>query len=311
MEYRFDGRRAYLPMEFFQHNIFSATRRSGEEEGSVVLTKGLNWKSDQVSIWSPKTLRATPDMGVFLAVVALTQRSVIEGSYKRADAVSQCYGYAEWGMKDLYNLTRSMHGGEGPIILAQTIKMLGEMKITIRCADPCRHRNRSIIHYGPLWKTDIIPRKGPLGNLVRISPVRFLIPPFDESQESYQFAFADLCNILSSPTAKGIFWALLPREHLSAKPGQWGEIIGANNKDISRWCKTSFRPALDELVSKGYSVKEKDTGEIVIKRPPLSRMEAVMKTERIRKMEKRAGKGNVQILPEKINSMPGSATKVA
>lgn len=265
----FDGKKAYLPHPIFQATLFAATRmrKDGEyrKEGVTIVSK--NQFGDEITVSSPKTLFVAPDMGVFLATVACIQKA---GCYALVDPVS--------GMEDaiyksvfpiswLYDLTKTSSKGQGWYQLRNSLEVLGRTGITVEFSKESMLRRQSQDGHikfvvDNFWKLLIKSQKGRKGSMVWLYPSLFLLP-----RKRYLWADAELCNKLKSDTAKGIFWQLICREHLSGTAREWRRWLNAEGKwETKKWKSAQLMPALEELAGHNYDIRE-DGDLIIVKRP--------------------------------------------
>jgi len=262
-----DGKRAYLPHPIYQMTLFNATRarKKGEyrKDGVTVVTE--NVFGDRAVIWAPKTLFTTPDMGVFLGVVACAQNAGIFEMIgpHGPDPFSL---FSEFLMSDLYAVTGMSSRGKSWYQLRSSLAALGEVSISVeyRCdkENLRKHGWSSGFVMDHFWRMNIIKRSGRKGSLVRLYPSPFLIP-----HDYYLWADAELCNKLKKDTARGVFWQLICREHLAGTAEEWREWLNASDgRDLKVWKSRCLMPALEELAGYGYAVKE-NGDEITVSRP--------------------------------------------
>lgn len=261
-----NGKRAYLPHPFFQSSLFlcTRTRRPDEYRRRSVTVEVTNRNGDVMTIRSARTLFASPDMGVFLATVALIQK---HGFHALIDAVTgEVTGRVRsvFPIGELYDLT-GMGRSSARERLLTSLDVLGSVSLSVKygltAANLERHRLSMGFQVSSFWDVNIIPRKGRAGSIVEVYPSRYLIP-----NAHSLWADASLCNTLRSDTAKAIFWVLICRQHCAGTVKDWMGYLNAQRSSTKDWRYRSFLPALAELTGHGYSVSEKD-GIYVVKRP--------------------------------------------
>lgn len=266
-----DGRRAYLPHPIFQSTLFAATRarRDGEYRKDTPTTVvHVNKFGDKLTVFAPRTLFVSPDMGVFLATVACAQKG---GVHMLMDPVTNKLvevSMVEFPLSWLYDLTGMASNGKGWYQLRSSLEALAYVSIAIhRDAESIRNDRKyksrflsySVSH---LWSVNIETRKGCKGSIVRLYPSSLLVP-----DKTSLWADAELCNKLRKDTAKGIFWQLICREHLTGTAEEWRKWINAGEeREVKVWKSRCLMPALEELAEYGYQVKE-NGDEITVKRP--------------------------------------------
>lgn len=269
MNMQLDGRRAYLPHPIFQNCLFAATRERKADEyrkRSVTVERRNRW-GDVLTIRSARTLFARPDMGVFLAVVALIQKNGFQRLVGERDGVPSGRLASHFSLSALYDLT-GMARSRGRENLLVSLDTLGSVAVSIQYADPGKHAGRAALRLSTFWDLKIMSRKGRVGSTVDIYPAEFLVP-----QERFIWADAEICNRLRSDTARGIFWALLCREHMRGTAQEWKGLVGAGGDRIDKWTSRQLRPALEELAKHGYHVAE-DDDQILVRRPGVKTLDA-------------------------------------
>lgn len=261
-----NGKRAYLPHPFFQSSLFlcTRTRRPDEYRRRSVTVEVTNRNGDVMTIRSARTLFASPDMGVFLATVALIQK---HGFHDLIDSVTgETVGRVRsiFPIGELYDLT-GMGRSSARERLLTSLKTLGSVSVSVKYAKTPdnmeRHRYSDGFHMASFWDMNIIPKRGRSGSLVEVFPSKYLLP-----NKRSLWADAELCNSLKSDTARAIFWSLICRQHCAGTVKDWMGYLNAQRSSTKDWRYRSFLPALAELTGHGYSVSEKD-GIYVVKRP--------------------------------------------
>lgn len=261
-----DGKRAYLPHPIFQTTLFAAVRERQKNEyrkRSVTLERTNRW-GDVLTIRSARTLFAMPDMGVFLATVALIQK---HGFHDLIDGVTgETVGRVRsmFPIGELYDLT-GMGRSSARDRLLISLETLGSVSVSVKYAKTPdsmeRHRYSDGFHMASFWDMNIISRKGRSGSLVEIFPSKYLIP-----NKRSLWADAKLCNSLKTDTSRVIFWNLICRQHLRASIHNWKKLVGSEAERVDKWRARQLMPAVEELAAHGYYIEEGD-GEILICRP--------------------------------------------
>jgi len=264
-----DGKRAYMPHPIFQSTLFAATRvrRDGEYRKKSLTIVRENQFGDTVTIFTPKTLFVSPDMGVFLATIACAQKAGIYHLIDPKTNDEEPYSLiSKFPISWLYELTGMASNGMGWYQLRSSLEALGQVGIRINYGMTKesfkRHGKNSLFAVDNFWRVFIEKRKGRKGSLVKLFPSPVLIP-----MDFYLWADAELCNKLRSDTAKGIFWQLICREHLTGTAEEWRKWLNAGEeRETKKWKSRCLMPALEELAEYGYQVKE-NGDEITVKRP--------------------------------------------
>ncbi|WP_455595281.1 hypothetical protein [Cloacibacillus porcorum] len=261
-----DGRRAYLPQPFFQSTIFIASRQRkvGEHRKNGLLVKRQNKWGDIITIKSPLTLFCRPDMGVFLAAMALFQKYIKkEPDFMRThfcNASDKSVWGAEFPVGELYDLTQTSSDRWSE--LEASLMAIGSTTISVHYADSHKHGGRVGFDIGGLWLWRREKRNGRLGSLLQLNPVKELVP-----DRNYLYGDALICNKLKSDTARSIFWALVCREHVKGRVENYAQFCGVEPNRIWDWNRRQFLPALDELQEYKYTIIHNDDDTVTIKRP--------------------------------------------
>jgi len=262
-----DGKKAYLPHPVFQSTLFAATRtrKEGEYRKNGLTIVRENQFGDSITISTPRTLFVSPDMGVFLATVACAQRAGFHALVDAKTGEMEPFVKTEFPMSWLYELTGISSKGKGWYQLSTSLETLGHVGLTIRFSDKSsfkRQKGRFSFVVTNFWNLFVEKRKGRKGSLVKLYPSLYLVP-----QEHFLWADAELCNKLKKDTAKGIFWQLICREHLTGTAEEWRKWLNAGEeRETKKWKSRCLMPALEELAEYGYQVKE-NGDEITVKRP--------------------------------------------
>ncbi len=261
-----DGRKAYLPHPFFQNSIFLCTRARNPDEyrKRSVTVEVTNRNGDIMTVRSARTLFASPDMGVFLAVVALLQK---HGVHDLVDSVTgEVAGRVRstFPIGELYDLT-GMGRSAARERLLTSLDVLGSVSLSVKYGltpeNLERHRLSLGFQMSSFWDLNIVPRKGRRGSIVELFPSRYLIP-----NDHNLWADAALCNALQIDTARAIFWALICRQHFCGTVAEWQKLLGSQYQALRNWRANHFLPALEELTKYGYKVTEK-SGLYTVRRP--------------------------------------------
>lgn len=266
-----DGRKAYLPHPIFQSTLFAATRtrKEGEYRKNRLTIVHENKMGDRITVFAPRTLFVSPDMGVFLATVACAQRAGFRALVDAETGEMEPFVKTEFPLSWLYELTGMSSQGQGRYQLLTSLEVLGQVGLTIKFSNKSvfeRQSGRFEFIVNNFWSLFIESRKGRKGSLVRLYPSPFLVP-----QEHFLWADAELCNKLKKDTAKGIFWQLICREHLTGTAEEWRRWLNAGEDwEVKKWKSARLMPALEELAGYGYTVKE-DGDEITVARPSVEK----------------------------------------
>ena len=244
-----DGSRAYLPHPVLQATLFSIARdplgRGRLSRQGGVATQFITRMGDEVKIQSARQLYCSPDLNTFVSVIALAQEAGIK-QYLLEDKTIPVY-FSTFGLSDLYTLMNvSSRNRQG---ILSSIEALGGTQITIRFADPSKYRNQTTWSSGTFWQADIITRRGRGGSIVELTLSPWLVP-----NGKYLYVDAVNLNKLKQDTAKGIYWALICRQHLSGTAEQWQEVLRSTDRNVWRFTNERFIPACKEMENKqGYT----------------------------------------------------------
>jgi len=261
-----DGKLAYLPHPVFQNTLFLCTRTRNQDEYRKrnITVELTNTFRDKITVRSARTLFACPDMGVFLATVALIQK---HGFHDLIDSVTgETVGRVRsiFPIGELYDLT-GMGRSSARERLLTSLETLGSVSVSVKYAKTPdnmeRHRYSDGFHMASFWDMNIIPKRGRSGSLVEVFPSKYLLP-----NKRSLWADAELCNSLKSDTARAIFWSLICRQHYKGSIEQWRNLLGSKYQALRNWRRDHFLPALNELSRHRYTILE-DEGCYTVKRP--------------------------------------------
>jgi hypothetical protein len=254
-------KKTYLPHLFFRSCIFPATRapmpRGAYSRNGKIYFRGKNIFGEEILIASREPLRAQPDMGVFLGVLALLQKYGAE-KLVGADTGTDSGRYmSSFPLSELYDICRAGRG-RGRENVRHSLEILGGVSLAARFSGGGEF-------YSNFWATKI-EKRGRKGAVATIYPLRFFIPEEGEKKECLYADAAEL-NFINSDTARGIYWALIPRQHFAGTPEDFQKLIGAEDTQIGRWEKARFQPALEELQKIKFSIAKNTDGKYIISRP--------------------------------------------
>lgn len=263
-----DGKKAYLPQPLMQGMPFLLSRKwkkEGQEgKGRSIIKRRNSW-GDLMIIESRRPLLVSPDMGIFVAVIALCQHHGIRRLIEEDTGNPSHRLVSRFPISELYEIT-GMRRGQARIALLDSMECLGSTSISVRYAvnnNKSRHANKPRYSLTSFWDIFVDPRKGRAGSLVTLYLADAVIP-----RRTYLWADAGLCNRLRRDTARAIFWSLLSREHFGGTLVEWQQLIGGESGDIWHWRDRQFLPALEELASHGYDVRgDENDGIYVVTRP--------------------------------------------
>jgi len=255
-------KKAYLPHIFFRSCIFPATRapmpRGAYSRNGKIYFRGKNNFGEEILIGSREPLRAQPDMGVFLGVLALLQKYGAE-KLVGADTGTDSGRYmSSFPLSELYDICRAGRG-RGRENVRHSLEILGGVSLAARFSGGGEF-------YSNFWATKI-EKRGRKGALATLYPLCFLIPGEEEKKECCLYADAAELNSLSLDTSRGLYWALIPRQHFAGTPEDFQKLIGAQT-DIWQFERRGLIPALEELEKIKFTIaKNNDDGKYIISRP--------------------------------------------
>lgn len=253
-------KKAYLPHIFFRSCIFPATRapmpRGAYTRNGKIYFRGKNNFGEEILISSREPLRAQPDMGVFLGVLALLQKYGAE-KLVGADTGTDSGRYmSTFPLSELYDLCRAGRG-KGRENVRHSLEILGGMTLAARFSG-------GDAFFSNFWSTTI-EKRGRKGALATLYPLRFLIPGEGEKKECLYADAAEL-NSLNLDTSRGLYWALIPRQHFAGTPEDFQKLIGAQT-DMWQFEKRCLCPAFEELQKIKFSIAKNTDGKYIISRP--------------------------------------------
>ncbi|MDO5115595.1 MAG: hypothetical protein Q4D58_05805 [Synergistaceae bacterium] len=267
-----DGRNVRLPHPIFQNCLFAATKLSSStnglrrEQGKLIITRTNQW-GDILTIKAPRPLVCNPDMGVFLAAMALVQ----ENGYERltGEYSGRFPGtlMSSFRMSDLYDLTRRTSKAKETLLYS--LKSIGGVSLKIEYANSPeslrRHGNNSGVRISNIWSFIKQRQLGRTGSTIHIFPHELIMP---QNKQYTLLASADLCNQLESSVARGLFWLLTCRHHISLTSQQIRNAVGSERKlRLWEWRDRQLLPALQELENYKYSVREVSKDKWTIRQP--------------------------------------------
>ncbi len=248
-----DGKRAWMPHPLLQSTLFAATKPNHKPQR----IERVNAFGDKIRIDSPRLLTTGTDLPVFLATLALAQKSGIREYHIEGDRLF----YSTFPIRDLYEVL-CVHS-KNKKWLTSILYDIGRTSFLIEYKNPEKHRGRVKWESDHFWAPTVIAGRGRAGSVLRLRINQCLIP----RPGVYLYAQVESVSMLKSAVAKGIFWALLCREALRASVSEWHSMLGATDEKLRRWRREELFPALEELSSLGYSWRECENGDFVIRRP--------------------------------------------
>ncbi|WP_156923410.1 hypothetical protein [Aminobacterium mobile] len=253
-------KKAYLPHIFFRSCIFPATRapmpRGAYARNGKIYFQQKNNFGEEILVSSREPLRANPEMGVFLGVLALLQKYGAE-KLVGADTGTDSGRYmSSFPLSELYDICRAGRGA-GRENVRHSVEILGEITLAARFSGGNEF-------YSNFWATKI-EKRGRKGAVATIYPLRFFIPEEGEKKECLYADAAEL-NSINSDTARGIYWALIPRQHFAGTPEDFQKLIGAQT-DIWQFERRGLIPALEELEKIKFTIAKNNDGKYIISRP--------------------------------------------
>lgn len=266
---KFSVVKAKLPHPLLQTAIFEACRLSESRDSidpgpdfkslRVILTK-KNSDGDIMTITAPRRLKANPDMGVFLAGVALAQKYMdipdpateLPLKVNVTFPITEFYDLVSPGDRRTTASKHRLRFDESLNVLAQTsIAVIYGNKDKKKHGVNTGYRMRS-----SLWDYKFDPSKGRGGGSIALAILSDFIP-----RDYYLWADAALCNRFESPVSRQIFWQLVGRQHFKSNVAALADICGLSAESrLDKWYKRNLLPAVDELNSAGYIIKREGTG---------------------------------------------------
>ena len=261
--------KARLPHPLLQNAIFEACRLSESRDSidpgpackglRVIFTK-TNIDGDVMTITAPRRLKANPDMGVFLAGVALAQKymGIPENLEDLPLKVNVTFPITEF-----YDLVapgdRRATASKNRLRFNESLNTLAQTSIAVVYGNKGRKKHGENSGYrmrSSLWDYRFNPLKGRGGGSIALAILSDFIP-----RDYYLWADAALCNRFELAVSREIFWQLVGRQHFKADVSALAEICGLPPESrLDRWYKRNLLPAVDELNSAGYIIKREGTG---------------------------------------------------
>lgn len=249
-----DGRRIFLPHSLCQSTLFAVAKKTDSGfllgDGSYfrrdpggVLLKYTNSFGDTVTVTAPRMLYCSPDLPIFVSVVALMQKHGIH-EYSLRGKTSPVF-FSKFPAHELYELMKvsSHHASR----LRDGIQIIGNTNVFVEYNNPENHGQHVKWSSGPFWSFESISRKGRAGNTLEFLLNSFIVP-----REHYLYSDAMVLNGLSLDVSRGIYWALICRQHLRGTVPEWQKVLLAPDANTLRWEKKRLVPALEELRSVGF-----------------------------------------------------------
>lgn len=253
-------KKAYLPHLFFRSCIFPATRapmpRGAYSRNGKIYFQGKNNFGEEICVSAREPLRTCPDMGVFLAILALFQKYGAE-RLVGADTGQDSGRYmSSFPLSELYDLCRAGRG-KGRENVRHSLLILGGVSLAARFAG-------GDAFFSNFWSTKI-EKRGRKGALATLYPLRFFIPGEEEKKECLYVNVAEL-NSLNLDTSRGLYWALIPRQHFAGTPDEYQKLIGGQT-DTWQFEKRCLCPAFEELEKIKFNAAKNTDGKYIISRP--------------------------------------------
>lgn len=258
--------KAHLPHPLVQNAIFEACRFSENitdeaENIKVVFTK-TNTAGDVMKISSPRKLKAIPDMGVFLAGIALAQNNISDVGKRDLESGALKIN-TNFPIKDFYDLISPKESrgwiSKNRAVFDESLKTLADTSISVAYAPGTRKKHGDKLSYimkSSLWDYEFVPVKGRNGGIIRLAILRDFFP-----RNYYIWADAALCNRLELTVSRQIFWQLLGREHFKAGISDLASLCGFPAEGrLDMWLKRNLSPSIEELNSAGYRIKREGKG---------------------------------------------------
>lgn len=262
--------RCYLPHTLAQSALFALARDPGcsFDEASRLIRCGAgteisftNLKGDNVTLYAPRLLYCTPDMGTFLATIAAAQQAGIS-EYRLSSKTTPIY-FSKFPVGALYEILAITSKKSNR--LWYSLDAVGATRINVEYADPVKHGNQPKWSSRSFWETEYFPRKGRSGGHIEMMLAPCLVP-----QRHYLWANAVEINSLKSDTARAIYWALLSREHWGLTVDEWQKALRSVDQNQWRWRDEYLIPGLRELENLGFVWEKRETRDgikYIVKRP--------------------------------------------
>lgn len=270
--------KACLPHPLVQNAVFEACRlreyRNSIDPGSdfkslkVIFTR-KNDDGDIMTITSPRRLKANPDMGVFLAGVALAQKymSVPDNPSELPLKVNVTFPITEFYDLVAPNDRRALIS-KSRLKFDESLNVLAQTNIAVAYGAKGIKKHGGAASYSmrsSLWDYRFDPLRGRTGGSITLAILSDFIP-----RDYYVWADAALCNRFESVVSRQIFWQLVERQHFKADVHALAEMCGLPLESrLDRWYKRNLLPSIEELSSSGYIIKREGSGlstEYVFKR---------------------------------------------
>jgi len=261
--------KARLPHPLVQNAIFEACRLSALRDSidpapdfkamRVIFTK-KNSDGDIMSITSPRRLKANPDMGVFLAGVALAQKYM---NIPDPAAELPLKVNVQFPITEFYNIVaprpRRAIASKNRLRFDESLNVLAQTSIAVVYGNKGQKKHGGNTGYSmrsSLWDYRFDPSKGRTGGTITLAILSDFIP-----RDYYLWADAAQCNCFESPVSRQIFWQLVGRQHFRSNVVALADICGLPAESrLDRWYKRNLLPAVDELNSAGYIIKREGEG---------------------------------------------------
>jgi len=263
--------KCFLPHTVAQSALFALARDPGvpfDEAARLIRVGGgneisfANGKGDRVAIYAPRQLYCTPDMGVFLAVLAAAQQAGIT-EYRLPEKTTPLF-FSKFAISSLYEILGM--SSKKSSRLWYSMDAIGATRISVEYARPEDHGGQAAWSTKSFWDMEYFSQKGRTGGHIEAMLAPCLVP-----QKHYLWVNAVELNRLRSDTARAIYWALLSREHWSLTVADWQKALRSTDPNTRRWKADCFIPALRELADQnGFAWVAKETRngtEYVVKRP--------------------------------------------
>ncbi len=216
---RFPIVKAKLPHPLVQNAIFAACKGGVEEplvnpdhgEDRSVVFKTVNAAGDVMLVVSPRRLKTNPDMGVFLAGVALAQKYMptqTEEDWKNVKI------NVRFPVREFYDLVAPgdlrPRASKNRLWFEESLCTLAKTRVSVTFGDPGIGKHGGNLRYqmqSSLWDYKFCPLRGRSGGTIVLSILSDFVP-----RDYYVWADAALCNRLESQVSREIFWQLIGRE---------------------------------------------------------------------------------------------------